>query len=77
MSTGSVGSPDGWSTVLKRTEAGISIFDQAVEAGIIEIKSMDDVKPGLPLLEKLAKGKKDNAKKESDSRRELGLPVPF
>lgn len=77
VSTGSVGSPDGWSTVLKRTDAGVSIFEQAVEAGIIEIKAMDGVKPGLPLLEKLAQGKKDDAKKESDSRIELGLPVPF
>jgi len=38
---------------------------------------MDNVKPGLGLLEKLAQGKKDNSAKESDSRRELGLPVPF
>jgi len=77
VSTGSVGSPDGWSTVLKRTDAGASIFDQAVEAGIIETKNMDDVKPGLGLLEKLSKGKKDDAQKEMDSRRAIGLPVPF
>jgi len=77
VSTGSVGSPDGWSTVLKRTDAGASIFDQAVEAGIIETKAMDDVKPGLGLLEKLAQGKKDKAKEESGNRTELGLPVPF
>ena len=77
VSTGSVGSPDGWSTVLKRTDAGASIFDQAVDAGIIETKAMDDVKPGLGLLEKLAAGKKDKGQKESQSRTELGLPVPF
>ncbi|RBQ22879.1 Coenzyme F420 hydrogenase subunit beta [Candidatus Methanobinarius endosymbioticus] len=77
LSTGSVGAPDGWSTVLKRTDAGASIFDQAVKAGIIETKDISTVKPGLPLLEKLSLGKKDGAKKESDNRRELGLPVPF
>ena len=77
VSTGSVGSPDGWSTVLKRTDAGASIFDQAVEAGIIETKSMDDVKPGLGILEKLAQGKKDKGQEESQRRTELGLPVPF
>jgi coenzyme F420 hydrogenase subunit beta len=77
VSTGSVGSPDGWSTILKRTDAGVSIFDQAVEAGIIEIKAMDDVKPGLTMLEKLSQGKKDDAIRESDNRRELGLPVPL
>lgn len=77
VATGSVGSPSGWSTVLKRTDAGASAFDQAVEAGVIETKVMDDVKPGLPLLEKLSQSKKDKAKEESDRRRELGLPVPF
>lgn len=59
VSTGSVGSPDGWSTVLTRTEDGNSVFKAAVSAGLIETKPMDEVKPGLPLLEKLAKGKKD------------------
>ena len=59
ISTGSVGSPDGWSTVLTRTDAGADVFKGAVAAGLIETKPMDEVKPGLPLLEKLAKGKKD------------------
>ncbi|WP_409200355.1 coenzyme F420 hydrogenase subunit beta [Methanobrevibacter sp. DSM 116169] len=76
LSTGSVGSPDGWSTVLLRTDDGNSIFKAAVDAGVIETKNMDDVKPGLPLLEKLAKGKKADAKKEIDNRTSMGLPVP-
>ena len=77
ISTGSVGSPDGWSTVFSRTGSGDDILSQAIEAGVIETKVMDDVKPGLGLLEKLANGKKDNAEKEIASRTELGLPVPF
>ncbi|MCL2687607.1 MAG: coenzyme F420 hydrogenase subunit beta [Methanobrevibacter sp.] len=77
ISTGSVGSPDGWSTVFSRTVSGDDILSQAIEAGVIETKVMDDVKPGLGLLEKLANGKKDNAEKEIASRTELGLPVPF
>ena len=77
VSTGSVGSPDGWSTVLTRTDGGNSIFSAAVEAGVIETKPMDDVKPGLPLLEKLARGKKDKNSKEAKSRQKMGLPVPF
>ncbi|KZX12761.1 coenzyme F420 hydrogenase subunit beta [Methanobrevibacter curvatus] len=77
VSTGSVGSPDGWSTVLPRTDAGNDIFTQAVDAGIIEVKPIADVKPGLGLLEKLAQGKKDKADKEIAKRAEIGLPVPF
>lgn len=76
VSTGSVGSPSGWSTVLTRTDAGADVFNSAVEAGLIETKDMADVKPGLPLLEKLAQGKKDKATAKKEERIELGLPVP-
>lgn len=76
VSTGSVGSPDGWSTVLTRTGNGSDIFKSAVSAGLIETKPMDEVKPGLPLLEKLAKGKKSKVKDEIERRVKLGLRVP-
>ena len=76
VSTGSVGSPDGWSTVLTRTDDGESIFKAAVDAGLIETKPMDEVKPGLGLLEKLAKGKKDKNGKERERRAKMGLPLP-
>ena len=76
VSTGSVGSPDGWSTVLTRTDDGESIFKAAVDAGLIEAKPMDDVKPGLPLLEKLAKGKKDKNTAERERRAKMGVRIP-
>ncbi|MEE0902454.1 MAG: coenzyme F420 hydrogenase subunit beta, partial [Methanobrevibacter sp.] len=76
VSTGSVGSPDGWSTVLTRTDAGESVFKAAVDAGLIETKPMDDVKPGLPLLEKLAKGKKDKNTAERERRAKMGVKIP-
>jgi len=76
LSTGSVGSPDGWSTVLTRTDDGDSIFKAAVDAGLIETKPMDDVKPGLPLLEKLAKGKKDKNTAERERRAKMGVRIP-
>lgn len=76
ISTGSVGSPDGWSTVLTRTDDGSNIFSAAVSAGLIETKPIDEVKPGLPLLEKLAKDKKGKAEKEIARRVKLGLKVP-
>lgn len=77
LATGSVGSPDGWSTVITRTEDGNSIFQQAVETGVFETKDMANVKPGLDLLEKLAAQKKDKNQKTIDKRKEMGLPVPY
>ena len=76
ISTGSVGAPDGWSTVLTRTGAGVDVFSAVVDAGLIETKPMDDVKPGLGLLEKLAKGKKDKGKKEIERRAKMGVMTP-
>lgn len=77
VSTGSVGTPDGWSTVFTRTDDGESVFKAAVDAGVIETKPMDeDVKPGLGLLSKLAKGKKDKNRKEAEKRVKMGLPIP-
>ena len=63
-------------TVLTRTDAGVDIFSAAVDAGLIETKPMDDVKPGLGLLEKLAKGKKDKSKKEIERRAKMGVMTP-
>lgn len=54
ISTGSVGTPDGWSTVFVRSVAGEAAFNKAVDAGWIVAESMDGVKPGLELVTKLA-----------------------
>jgi coenzyme F420 hydrogenase subunit beta len=77
ISTGSIGAPDDWSAVMTRTETGDTIFKQAVDAGAIELKPMDEGKFGLEMLTKLAKSKKEKAMKEIDQRKELGLPVPY
>ena len=55
VSTGSVGSPNGWSTVLTRTDDGESIFKAAVDAGLIETKPMDEVKPGLGFADQIGR----------------------
>ena len=47
-----------------------------MDAGLIETKPMDYVKPGLGLLEKLAKGKKDKSKKEIERRAKMGVMTP-
>ncbi|WP_309492068.1 Coenzyme F420 hydrogenase/dehydrogenase, beta subunit C-terminal domain [Candidatus Hecatella orcuttiae] len=54
ISVGSVGSPEGWSTVLIRTEQGKKIFQGAAEAGFIEFKPVENMKA----VEKLSAVKK-------------------
>nr|MDO8088418.1 Coenzyme F420 hydrogenase/dehydrogenase, beta subunit C-terminal domain [Candidatus Sigynarchaeum springense] len=63
ISVGSIGSPDGWNTVLVRTSAGKELFDAAVQAGLIEKKSLDEIQPGLSLVKKLSFTKKRNYEK--------------
>ena len=77
VSTGSIGAPDDWSSVLTRTDAGDSVFAKAVEAGAIETKPMDEGKFGLEMLTKLAKSKKEKNQKTIDDRIAMGLPVPY
>lgn len=76
ISAGSVGSPNGWSTVLTRTDDGASIFKGAVDAGLIETKEMDDVKPGLGLLEKLSNDKKSKSATEIERRAKMRVRIP-
>ncbi|MCL2142277.1 MAG: coenzyme F420 hydrogenase subunit beta [Methanimicrococcus sp.] len=78
FSTGSVGSPDGWSTVIIRSEKGKDFIDKMIAAGKLETKPIDtEGKVGLPMLEKLSVDKKTKNIKEIEHRIELGLPVPY
>lgn len=62
ISVGSIGSPSGWSTVITRNKKGDKIFKDAIKAGLIESKSLKEVKPGQPLLERIAGTKRKNCK---------------
>ncbi|ABR53990.1 coenzyme F420 hydrogenase/dehydrogenase beta subunit domain protein [Methanococcus vannielii SB] len=77
ISTGSVGSPDGWSTVFIRTKNGEEYINKMVEAGVLETKQIEEVKPGLELVQKLSLQKKEKNEKELGHRKELGLPIPY
>ena len=70
ISVGSIGSPDGWNSVLVRTPTGKALFDAAVDAGLIEKKQLDEVEPGIGMLKKLAMIKKRNYDKEQGKRDE-------
>jgi len=58
ISVGAVGSEDGWTTVIVRSELGQKLFDSAVQAKAIEAVPIDTVKPGLPFVVKIANKKK-------------------
>lgn len=73
ISSGSVGSPDGWSTVFVRSTKGNTVWDGAIKAGFFETKPMDQVKPGLDLVKKLATDKITKNQKNVDARKTIGL----
>jgi coenzyme F420 hydrogenase subunit beta len=77
ISTGSIGSPDGWSTVMPRTKVGKDLFQSAVDMGLFETKPIDPGKTGMEMLTKLAQNKWDRSERTRAERAEIGLPNPF
>jgi len=76
ISIGSIGSPSGWNTVLIRSEKGKILYNNLIANNLIESKPLEDVKPGLPLLQRIAGSKKNNCKKHINSRLEENKRVP-
>ena len=64
LSIGNVGSPDGYSTVLVRTQKGEASLRTAEERGLIEVKSLKDYQPGMSLVDRLS----DMKKKENSGK---------
>jgi len=62
ISVGSVGSPEGWSTVIVRSKKGEQVFKGACDEGYIEYMPIEGVKPGLKAVIKLSETKKERAK---------------
>ena len=89
IGTGSIGTPDGWSTVFTRSTKGKDLLAKAIADGLFDKKSMDEfkspttppapgkkpIKTGLDLLEQMDKQKKEKAQKTFDERKSLGLFV--
>ena len=73
ISTGSVGSPDGWSTVFVRSKIGDSVWAKAMAAGCFETQPIEKVKPGLELVTKLANEKISKNKKTIEGRATFGV----
>ncbi|UCC20023.1 MAG: Coenzyme F420 hydrogenase/dehydrogenase, beta subunit C-terminal domain [Promethearchaeota archaeon] len=76
ISIGSIGSPSGWNTVLIRTEKGKNLYNELIKSGLIESKPIQDVKPGLPLLQKIAGSKKTKSKKHIRLKMDENKRVP-
>jgi len=75
ISVGSVGSPEGWSTIIIRTDKGLELVEKARKAGYIETEPIKD--SGLRLLEKLAAGKKEENLEEIKRRESVARPVMY
>ncbi|WP_455276163.1 Coenzyme F420 hydrogenase/dehydrogenase, beta subunit C-terminal domain [[Eubacterium] cellulosolvens] len=64
ISVGGAGAPQGWSIVFTRTDRGEKIYKNAYDSGIIQSRSIKDVKTKLSLVFKLADVKKKNTWKQ-------------
>ncbi len=73
ISSGSVGSPDGWSTVFVRSKQGEQVWNSALAAGLFETQPMEQVKPGLDTVKKLATDKITKNRKTLDDRATFGV----
>ncbi len=75
ISVGSVGSAEGWSTVMLRTDIGEQLYNSAITAGIIQEKAVSE--KGLNLIKRLAGGKskrfEEKAKELAESGTELSI----
>ena len=73
ISTGSVGSPDGWSTVFVRSKIGEAVWAKAMADGVFETQPIEKVKPGLELVTKLANEKITKNKNTVEARKTFGV----
>jgi coenzyme F420 hydrogenase subunit beta len=61
LSVGNVGSPNGWSTVIVRTDVGEEALGAAEKAGLVKFQQLEERKRGLALVEKLSTKKRKDA----------------
>lgn len=63
LAVGSIGSPEGWSTVLVLSDRGKEFLDAAIEAGLVETKPVEE--KGLKLVEKFVERKRARKKEKA------------
>ncbi len=77
ISIGSIGSPSGWNTVIIRTEKGKQLYNELLSNKLIESKPISEVKPGLPLLKRIANSKKKNCRNHINKKKENNVRIPI
>ncbi|MFX1393945.1 MAG: Coenzyme F420 hydrogenase/dehydrogenase, beta subunit C-terminal domain [Promethearchaeota archaeon] len=77
ISIGSIGSPAGWNTVIIRTEKGKKLYDDLVANDLVESKPIEEIKPGLPILEKIAGSKRSKSNKHIIEKKNENKRFPF
>lgn len=75
ISVGAVGSPLGRSTVLVRTKVGAEAFKVVRENPELDVKSLDSVKPGIGLVRRLSRRKRNSAENVLKHRERYGKPI--
>lgn len=76
IAVGSVGAPEGYSAVLSRTDVGVKAFEKVLSLENLDSESLENVKPGLELLERLSSQKKKNNRKEVERRKKNKQSLP-
>lgn len=76
ISVGNVGSPEGYSTVIVRTDVGNQAFLKASQSGAYEGGMLREVDPGIKHVKKISNQKKERAKKNIDSYKRNEKPLP-
>ena len=76
ISVGAVGTPKGWSTVIVRTKKGAELVEGAIKKRYIEAKPIEEVKPGVGIIERITHEKKTENLAEAKKREEMGTKVP-
>lgn len=62
VSVGGIGCPDGWSTVIARTQKGLDLLTNAQKAGYLEIRELNPDAKGYLKVVKMAEGKRTRKK---------------
>jgi coenzyme F420 hydrogenase subunit beta len=62
ISVGGIGCPDGWSTVVARTQKGIDLLKNAEKAGYLELRELKPDAKGYLKVAKMAESKRTGKK---------------
>lgn len=77
FSAGSVGAPDGYSSVFARTKSASKLLNEMIKAGIFETVKLKDGKPGLEIARYLQNKKEREAIEYTRKRIRNEVPLPF